>query len=129
MARTRTRRLRRVGGLTAVVTSVVLSAGTLPAHAAPEGKTVGAGLPGSVGGSHLPIISASYTSDTGRVTRSGTSMAAPHAAGAAALHLADHSNTTPAQIARALVTGAANGKVSGRKTGAPNKLLQVPPST
>ncbi|WP_314218928.1 S8 family peptidase [Streptomyces zaehneri] len=77
----------------------------------------------------VSITSASATSDTGRVTRSGTSMAAPHAAGAAALHLADHPKATPAQVARALVEGAANGKVSGRGTGSPNKILQVPPFT
>ncbi|WP_406006674.1 S8 family peptidase [Streptomyces sp. NBC_00637] len=75
----------------------------------------------------VSITSASYTSDTGRVAHSGTSMAAPHAAGAAALHLADHPKATPAQVARALVTGAVNGRVSGRGTGSPNKLLQVPP--
>ncbi|OQR65692.1 serine protease [Streptomyces maremycinicus] len=77
----------------------------------------------------VSITSASYTNDTGRATWSGTSMAAPHAAGAAALQLADHPRATPAQVARALVTGAANGKVSGRGTGSPNKLLQVPPFT
>ncbi|MFJ1806061.1 MULTISPECIES: S8 family peptidase [unclassified Streptomyces] len=75
----------------------------------------------------VSITSASYRSDTGRATYSGTSMAAPHAAGAAALHLADHPRATPAQVARALVAGAANGKVSGRGPGSPNKLLQVPP--
>ncbi|MEU1194277.1 S8 family peptidase [Streptomyces sp. NPDC005859] len=75
----------------------------------------------------VSITSASYLSDTGRATYSGTSMAAPHAAGAAALHLADHPRATPAQVARALVAGAANGKVSGRGPGSPNKLLQVPP--
>ncbi|MFI1035713.1 S8 family peptidase [Streptomyces sp. NPDC020951] len=75
----------------------------------------------------VSITSASYASDTGRVAYSGTSMAAPHAAGAAALHLGDHPRATPAQVARALVAGAANGKVSGRGLGSPNKLLQVPP--
>ncbi|MCX4765071.1 S8 family peptidase [Streptomyces sp. NBC_01275] len=75
----------------------------------------------------VSITSASYPSDTGRATYSGTSTAAPHAAGAAALYLADHPTATPAQVARALVAGAANGKVSGRGPGSPNKLLQVPP--
>ena len=75
----------------------------------------------------VSITSASHTSDTGRVTYSGTSMAAPHAAGAAALYLADHPKATPAQVSRALVAGAANGKVTGRGAGSPNKILQVPP--
>lgn len=56
MARTRTRRLRRAGGLTAVTTIVVLSAITLPAHAAPEGTILGAGEPGSVSGSYLVTL-------------------------------------------------------------------------
>ncbi|WP_329224019.1 S8 family peptidase [Streptomyces sp. NBC_01485] len=75
----------------------------------------------------VSITSASYTSDTGRVAYSGTSMASPHAAGAAALYLADHPRATPAAVAKALVAGAVNGKVSGRGTGSPDKLLQVPP--
>ncbi|MFD9393325.1 S8 family peptidase [Streptomyces sp. NPDC060000] len=75
----------------------------------------------------VSITSASNRSDTGRVTWSGTSMAAPHAAGAAALVLADHPGVTPAQVARALVAGAVDGKVSGRGTGSPDRLLQIPP--
>ncbi|MGK5692772.1 S8 family peptidase [Streptomyces sp. URMC 128] len=72
------------------------------------------------------ITSASAASDTARVAFSGTSMAAPHAAGAAALYLADHPKAAPAQVARALTTGAATGKVSGRGPGSPDKLLRVP---
>ncbi|GAV40729.1 S8 family peptidase [Streptomyces acidiscabies] len=72
------------------------------------------------------IVSASNTHDTGRAVYSGTSMAAPHAAGAAALFLADHPKATPAQVAGELVRDAVNGKVSGRGTGSPDKLLQVP---
>ncbi|WP_416968620.1 S8 family peptidase [Streptomyces sp. 4F14] len=72
------------------------------------------------------IVSASNASDTGRAVYSGTSMAAPHAAGAAALYLADHPKATPAQVAGELVRDAVNGKVSGRGTGSPDKLLQVP---
>ncbi|WP_328479631.1 S8 family peptidase [Streptomyces sp. NBC_00377] len=75
----------------------------------------------------VSITSASHRSDTGRTTRSGTSMAAPHAAGAAALVLADRPRATPAQVVRTLVAGAVNGKVSGRGPGSPDKLLQIPP--
>ncbi|MFD5233006.1 S8 family peptidase [Streptomyces qaidamensis] len=72
------------------------------------------------------ITSTSAASDTARATSSGTSMASPHAAGAAALYLADHRQATPAQVGRALTAGAATGKVSGRGVGSPDKLLRVP---
>ncbi|MFE7276665.1 S8 family peptidase [Streptomyces sp. NPDC057623] len=74
------------------------------------------------------ITSASYANDTGRATYSGTSMASPHAAGAAALYLADHPKARPAQVSKAVVAQAVSGKVSGRGLGSPNKLLQVPGS-
>lgn len=54
MARTRTRRPRRAGSPTAVVTNVALSAVTPPARAAPAGRILGGGLPGSVGGG--PVV-------------------------------------------------------------------------
>ncbi|WP_043687564.1 S8 family peptidase [Streptomyces xylophagus] len=76
----------------------------------------------------VSITSASYASDTGKATFSGTSMASPHAAGAAAVYLADHPRATPAQVSKALVAGAVSGKVSGEGLGSPDKLLQVPPS-
>ncbi|MFJ5307986.1 S8 family peptidase [Streptomyces sp. NPDC088350] len=76
----------------------------------------------------VAITSASYASDTGKATFSGTSMASPHAAGAAAVYLADHPRATPAQVSRALVAEAVSGKVSGEGLGSPDKLLQVPPS-
>ncbi|MBG0852410.1 S8 family peptidase [Streptomyces spinoverrucosus] len=76
----------------------------------------------------VSITSAGHRSDTARATFSGTSMASPHVAGAAALYLAGRPKSTPAQVAKALVAGAASGKVSGRGLGSPNKLLQVPRS-
>ncbi|MFJ8539843.1 S8 family peptidase [Streptomyces sp. NPDC093591] len=76
----------------------------------------------------VSITSASYASDTGKATFSGTSMASPHAAGVAALYLADHPKAGPAQVSKALVAKAVSGKVSGRGLGSPNKLLQVPGS-
>ncbi|MFH8500570.1 S8 family peptidase [Streptomyces coeruleorubidus] len=72
------------------------------------------------------ITSASAASDTARATFSGTSMSAPHAAGAAALYLADHPRAAPAQVGTALTSGAATGKISGRGPGSPDKLLRVP---
>ncbi|MET9972923.1 S8 family serine peptidase, partial [Streptomyces sp. NPDC006356] len=56
MARTRIRRLRWAGGLTAVTCVAALSATTMPAHAAPEGQILGAGEPGSVSGSYLVTL-------------------------------------------------------------------------
>ncbi|WP_128437346.1 S8 family peptidase [Streptomyces cyaneus] len=76
----------------------------------------------------VAITSASYANDTGKATFSGTSMASPHAAGVAALYLADHPKAGPAQVSKALVAQAVSGKVSGRGLGSPNKLLQVPGS-
>ncbi|MGW5867050.1 S8 family peptidase [Streptomyces sp. NPDC055239] len=71
------------------------------------------------------ITSAWKTNDTAENTISGTSMASPHAAGAAALYLADHPSATPAAVSKALTDQAATGKVTGAGLGSPNKLLQV----
>ncbi|WP_329257698.1 S8 family peptidase [Streptomyces sp. NBC_01478] len=76
----------------------------------------------------VSITSASSASNTGKATFSGTSMASPHAAGAAAVYLAGHPRATPAQVSAALVAGAVSGKVSGAGPGSPDKLLQVPRS-
>ncbi|MEU5363553.1 S8 family peptidase [Streptomyces sp. NPDC005925] len=67
------------------------------------------------------------TSDTATNTISGTSMATPHVAGAAAVYLAGHSSATPAQVASALVNGATTGKVTSAGSGSPNRLLKIVP--
>ncbi|MBC2903325.1 S8 family peptidase [Streptomyces cupreus] len=68
-----------------------------------------------------------YTSDTATNTISGTSMATPHVAGAAAVYLANHASSTPAQVASALTSGATTGKVTSAGTGSPNRLLKLVP--
>ncbi|MEU6681393.1 S8 family peptidase [Streptomyces sp. NPDC046925] len=73
----------------------------------------------------VDITSAWNTNDAATDTISGTSMASPHAAGAAALYLADHPSATPAEVSKALAGQAATGKVTGAGLGSPNKLLQV----
>jgi subtilisin family serine protease len=73
----------------------------------------------------VSVTSTSHRSDTGRATHSGTSMASPHAAGAAALYLADHPRASPADVSRALIERAVSGKVKDREAGSPNRLLQV----
>jgi subtilisin family serine protease len=71
------------------------------------------------------ITSAWNSSDSATNTISGTSMAAPHVAGAAALHLADHPSQSPAQVATALVNASSTGVVSSPGSGSPNRLLNV----
>ncbi|AMW09562.1 peptidase S8 [Streptomyces qaidamensis] len=66
-----------------------------------------------------------HTGDTATNTISGTSMATPHVAGAAAVYLAGHTSSTPAQVATALVNGAVTGKVTSAGSGSPNRLLQI----
>ncbi|MFJ9030055.1 S8 family peptidase [Streptomyces sp. NPDC102274] len=73
------------------------------------------------------ITSAWNTSDTATSSISGTSMATPHVAGAAAIYLAGHPTATPAQVSTALVNGATNGVVANPGTGSPNKLLRIVP--
>jgi subtilisin family serine protease len=71
------------------------------------------------------ITSAWSTGDSATNTISGTSMASPHVAGAAALYLADNPSATPAQVATALTSAATSGVVTNPGTGSPNRLLRV----
>ena len=69
------------------------------------------------------ITSAWNTSNTATNTISGTSMAAPHVAGAAALLLSVTPTATPATIASQLIENATANRVANAGTGSPNRLL------
>lgn len=70
------------------------------------------------------ITSTWNTDDSATNTISGTSMASPHVAGAAAVYLGGHPDSTPDQVAEALTSGAAPDKISD-PSGTPNRLLQI----
>lgn len=69
------------------------------------------------------ITSAWYTSNSASKVLSGTSMAAPHAAGVAALYLADNPSASPGEVMSAVVANATAGALSNLSAGSPNKLL------
>lgn len=71
----------------------------------------------------VSITSAWSTNDSATNTISGTSMATPHVAGAAALYLQNNASATPAAVRNHLVNTATSGVVTSAGTGSPNKLL------
>jgi subtilisin family serine protease len=74
------------------------------------------------------ITSSWSTSDTATSTISGTSMATPHVAGAAARYLAGNKTATPAQVASYLIGQSTPSKVTNPGTGSPNRLLYLAPT-
>ena len=69
------------------------------------------------------VISAWNTADNALNSLSGTSMASPHVAGAAALYLGLHPTATPAEVTAALKSEATPGMVSDPGPDSPNLLL------
>jgi subtilisin family serine protease len=59
------------------------------------------------------VVSAGYSSDTATATMSGTSMASPHVAGAAARVLQSNPGASPATVAATLTSGATANKITG----------------
>ncbi|BCB80545.1 hypothetical protein GCM10022251_03060 [Phytohabitans flavus] len=73
----------------------------------------------------VSITSAWYTSNTATNSISGTSMASPHVAGAAALVLAANPTWTPTQVRDFLVNNSTPNVITNVGTGTPNRLLFV----
>ena len=71
----------------------------------------------------VSIQSTWNTSDTATSSISGTSMASPHVAGAAAQYLEANGATSPAGVESALNSNATTGKVVSPGSGSPNRLL------
>ena len=71
------------------------------------------------------VYSSWNTDDNSMGTANGTSMAAPHVAGAAALYLQANPGASPSEVGSALAGNATFGALSGLGTGSPNKLLHV----
>lgn len=71
------------------------------------------------------ITSAWIDSNYSTNTISGTSMATPHVAGAAALYLSQYPNATPAQVKTALKNAATANRIFDVGAGSPNLLLNT----
>ncbi|HLV25443.1 MAG TPA: S8 family serine peptidase [Gemmatimonadales bacterium] len=69
------------------------------------------------------ITSAWYNNNSATKTISGTSMASPHVAGAAALYLQLNPGASPSAVGNALTSNASPGKVTSPGSGSPNLLL------
>jgi hypothetical protein len=65
------------------------------------------------------------TSNTATAVLSGTSMASPHVAGAAALYRSFNPSATATQVASALITNATMNVVGNPGVGSPNRLLYM----
>ncbi|WP_338043531.1 S8 family peptidase [Lentzea albidocapillata] len=69
------------------------------------------------------IVSAWHTNDTATNNISGTSMATPHVAGAAALWLATHPTDSPAAVWNGINAASTPNKITNVGANTPNKLL------
>ncbi|WP_328925787.1 S8 family peptidase [Streptomyces sp. NBC_00190] len=85
-----------------------------------HGRCVDLSAPG------VSVTSAWKGSATATARASGTSMAAPHVAGVAALVLADGTAKTPSQVSQTLVRSAVPDRITALPPGTPNLLLHTP---
>jgi len=69
------------------------------------------------------ITAAWINSDSSTNTISGTSMAAPHVAGGAALLIGESASLSVSQVKSSLVSSAFSGKISNAGTGSPNLMF------
>lgn len=75
----------------------------------------------------VSITSSWSTSDTATNTISGTSMASPHTAGAAALILGESPSLSPGQVTATMLAAATPNVVTSPGTGSPNVFLYADP--
>lgn len=86
-----------------------------------HGKCIDIIAPGS------KIFSAGIESDSAKAKMSGTSMACPHVAGAAALLIGEDQRRKPADVKRMLLESATKDSVRKLPSDTPNLLLYTPP--
>ncbi len=72
------------------------------------------------------IISSSHLDNNKAIALSGTSMSAPHVAGAAALYLEKNPDAKPEEVETALLQNTIEGVISGVSGQTNNKLLFIP---
>jgi hypothetical protein len=108
-------------GESAAITVAASSSGDAKASFSNYGSVVDLYAPG------VSITAPWHTSNTAINTISGTSMASPHVAGAAALYLALNSAATAAAVETALTSTAnvVDGAISGSPSGTTTNLLYV----
>jgi subtilisin family serine protease len=69
------------------------------------------------------VVSDWYTGDNILWMLTGTSSAAAHASGAAAIYLAQNPSASPSAVASAIVANATQGMITDAPSGTPNRLL------
>ncbi|RKN03589.1 S8 family peptidase [Streptomyces radicis] len=107
------------GRVDEVITTATSTCADRAAPTSNHGPSVDLYAPG------VDTVSTWHTSETATATLSGSSMAAAHVAGVAALHLADHPTAGPADVWAAIDAAAVLDRLTGVPPGTPNKLLQV----
>jgi len=73
------------------------------------------------------IIGPWSTGDTATATLSGSSLSAPHVAGAVGIYLQDHPTASAADVSAALVAAATTGRLCNVPPGTANRLLYTSP--